>query len=269
MSQPEYNQKTRLAEEAASPFAKARSFAWPVLFAAAGIATYFAGTALLAEAVGARPAADASALNLAIDLGAMGTTGFLWRNENLARDSRLARLSSGANIAALRAQVVDAGDSKQFVTLSDFRSGRGDARRVVLVLAEAEALRASMADAAAAAADVAAADLLAVPVLVQPGGGRLESPLALLAEDGLASRFEPRTIAVPVETDLAAWTNALAQELAKARSQAGDGVAQRGVTILLKKNGRVGTRRLGTPDWSGLAQDVSSRAFAGLDVTNI
>ena len=50
-----YSQKTRLAEEVASPFAKARSFAWPALFAAASIATYFAGTSLLAETAGLRP----------------------------------------------------------------------------------------------------------------------------------------------------------------------------------------------------------------------
>ena len=43
----------------------------------------------------------------------------------------------------------------------------------------------------------------------------------------------------------------------------------RGLTIILKKNGRVGTRRLGMPDWSGLVADVDARAQAGLDVTNI
>ena len=32
------------------------------------------------------------------------TTGYFWRNENAARESRLARLAQGANIAALRAQ---------------------------------------------------------------------------------------------------------------------------------------------------------------------
>jgi hypothetical protein len=39
--------------------------------------------------------------------------------------------------------------------------------------------------------------------------------------------------------------------------------------VLLKKNGRVGTRRLGTPDWQNLAGDVASRGAAGLDITNI
>ena len=115
-----YSQKTRLAEEVASPFAKARSFAWPALFAAASIATYFAGTSLLAEAAGLRPAAGDTALNLGVDLASMAGTGYLWRNENAAREARLARLSQGAIIAALRAQVLGSGDA-QFVRLSDFR----------------------------------------------------------------------------------------------------------------------------------------------------
>lgn len=158
-----YSQKTRLAEEVASPFAKARSFAWPALFAAASIATYFAGTSLLAETAGLRPAAGDTAVNLAIDLAAMAGTGYFWRNENAARESRLARLAQGANIAALRAQVLGSGDA-QFVRLADFRSGRGEARRVVLVVAEETALRASMVEAAAAASQIASADFLVVPV---------------------------------------------------------------------------------------------------------
>jgi len=267
-----YSQKTRLAEELASPFAKARSFAWPALFAAASIATYFAGTSLLAETAGLRPAAGDTAVNLAIDLAAMAGTGTFWRNENAARESRLARLAQGANIAALRAQVLGSGDA-QFVRLADFRSGRGEARRVVLVVAEEAALKASMVEAAAAAPQIAAADFLVVPVLLPGGLSRLASPLALLSEggaDSLASRFESFTaLAVPVEADLAQWQTALAEELKNAKTQAGEEAGARGFTVLLKKNGRVGTRRLGTPDWLNLAGDVASRGAAGLDITNI
>ena len=108
-------------------------------------------------------AAGDTAVNLAIDLAAMAGTGTFWRNENAARESRLARLAQGANIAALRAQVLGSGDA-QFVRLADFRSGRGEARRVVLVVAEEAALKASMVEAAAAAPQIAAADFLVVPV---------------------------------------------------------------------------------------------------------
>ena len=45
--------------------------------------------------------------------------------------------------------------------------------------------------------------------------------------------------------------------------------AARGFTLILKKNGRVGTRRLGLPEWSSLVADVSNRAAAGLDTSNI
>ena len=109
--------------------------------------------------------------------------------------------------------------------------------------------------------------------MLLPGGlSRLASPLAMLSEAGaesLASRFEPLSLAVPVEADLAQWQTALAEELKNAKTQAGDEAGARGFTVLLKKNGRVGTRRLGTPDWRNLVEDVASRAAAGLDTTNI
>ena len=110
--------------------------------------------------------------------------------------------------------------------------------------------------------------------MLLPGGlSHLASPLALLSEggaDSLASRFESFTaLAVPVEADLAQWQTALAEELKNAKTQAGEEAGARGFTVLLKKNGRVGTRRLGTPDWLNLAGDVASRGAAGLDITNI
>ena len=38
---------------------------------------------------------------------------------------------------------------------------------------------------------------------------------------------------------------------------------------MLKKNGKVGTRRLGTPPWEALVADVENRRNAGMDVDNI
>jgi hypothetical protein len=43
----------------------------------------------------------------------------------------------------------------------------------------------------------------------------------------------------------------------------------KGVTIIINKNGKVGTRRFGVPLWSSLVNDVVSREDAGLDVTNL
>ena len=52
LADPTRNQ--RLREEVEDPFAKARLFVWPALFAGAGISSFFAITTLLAEAAGAR-----------------------------------------------------------------------------------------------------------------------------------------------------------------------------------------------------------------------
>ena len=66
----------------------------------------------------------------------------------------------------------------------------------------------------------------------------------------------------------AKWTSALGSDLEQAAKQDPTALT-RGFTIVLKKNGRVGTRRLGTPDWEGLVSDVEMRRGAGLDVVNI
>jgi hypothetical protein len=42
-----------------------------------------------------------------------------------------------------------------------------------------------------------------------------------------------------------------------------------GVTIIIKKNGKVGTRRFGVPLWESLVDDVAMRSEIGLDIRNI
>ena len=57
------------------------------------------------------------------------------------------------------------------------------------------------------------------------------------------------------------WTSALGNELQQAGKQ-DKAIMTRGFTIVLKKNGRVGTRRLGMPDWEGLVSTIESRTRA-------
>ena len=75
-----------------------------------------------------------------------------------------------------------------------------------------------------------------------------------------------RHVAVPLGVDK--WQAVFNEELETAASQDAQ-AASRGLTLILKKNGRVGTRRLGLPAWDALLGDVAARANAGLDVTNI
>ena len=57
-------------------------------------------------------------------------------------------------------------------------------------------------------------------------------------------------------------------ELSNALAQTPEAL-DKGVTIVIKKNGKVGSRRFGVPLWEQITGDVESRAAAGLDVTNI
>ena len=168
----EYTETQKLRAEVESPFAQVRLFAFPALFAAASIATYFAGTALLASAVGAREPSPNGLGDLAIDLGSMGALGFLWRRELGVREARLKRIAFGSKLAALRVFRL-AFDSEgsmragQGVTLADLRRGRGQARRVVVICAPEAALTAALQGACEAASELSASDVIAMQ-LFQP-----------------------------------------------------------------------------------------------------
>lgn len=303
----EFTEVQRLRAEAESPFSQIRLFILPALFAAASIATYFALTGLLASAAGLREASPTAATDIAIDLGSMAAIGALWRRELQARESRLKRIAFGSQLASLRVftLVPDAevglrpGPS---VSLADLRRGRGQARRVVLTCAPEETLRASLAVACASASRLADADYLVVPLLstgdssspaVTPPPLTMMQELASASGAALTEAF-PATNPVKTTTQAqpalpwdealpdaavgwpiamaqsggAAWTSALSAELTQAAKQDAE-IMQRGLTIVLKKNGRVSNRRLGTPDWPSLVEQVEGRKRAGMDVVNI
>mmetsp|Transcript_52068 Transcript_52068/g.169349 ORF Transcript_52068/g.169349 Transcript_52068/m.169349 type:complete len:120 (-) Transcript_52068:111-470(-) len=104
----------------------------------------------------------------------------------------------------------------------------------------------------------------AAPRTAPLGEVRTQPPLPWVADAPDAAGSWP--VAMPQAA--AQWGQALLPELEAAAKQSPT-AAERGLTIVLKKNGRVGTRRLGTPDWQALVDDVGARRAAGLDVTNI
>ena len=324
----EFSQKTKLRGEIENPFAKLRLFALPAAFTAAGIATYFAVTALIAELAGLRPSSPDTFTNLFVDLASAGTIGYFWRREVVAEDKRLRRIDSGAAISSLRVQLLGGSQAGKATKLAELRSGRKDdpfdeaARRVVVVCADEPALAASLAQARTYSRQLVEADLLIVPLLTRPSaaGGdasavELPPPSLIKGDEGGAAGATDH-IALP--QGLSAWSEVLADEQATAAEQDKD-AARRGVTLILKyaqhalayapreaspcakarppahiltptcacarvsvrasvlcmvvyfgrKNGRVGTRRLGLPDWQALVSDVSNRAAAGLDTRNI
>jgi hypothetical protein len=318
----DYTSAERLREEVEAPFAKVRLFTWPVLFGAAGIATYFSATSLFAVAVGARPSSDSGLTDLAIDVGAMAVTGLLWRRELTVRDSRLRRIAFGARLAALRICQLTGASSADgqplppqpgpYASLADLRRGRGQSRRVIIVCAPAHEIRKSIEAAALLTRELLSSDFLVVPLITTyPSGAvastvvpRLEAPPLSLIQQAAGAAVASATGAsggaaaapaaspagtvqtqppLPWDEDApnaagsfpfalaqapGMWSDALGAELEAANKQ--DASAQsRGLTIVLKKNGRVGTRRLGTPNWGNLVADVQQREQAGFDVANI
>ena len=236
----EFSQKTKLRGEIENPFAKLRLFALPAAFTAAGIATYFAVTALVAELAGLRPASPDTFVNLAVDLGSAGTIGYFWRREVVAEDKRLRRIDSGAAISSLRVQLLGGPQAGKATKLAELRSGRKDdpfdeaARRVVVVCADEPALAASLAQARTCSRQLVEADLLIVPLLARVSEGGEASPAELpppnlIKGDGAAGATDH--IALP--QGLAAWSEVLADEQATAAEQDKE-AARRGVTLILK-----------------------------------
>jgi hypothetical protein len=266
MQDPTQNQ--RLREETEAPFAKLRLFAWPVLFAGAGLGTFIASTTLIAEAIGSREAIDGSALNLGIDIAAVISVGALWRNDVASRDTRLRRITAGSAIAALSVLCLADGTSRPLKNLRVGRGEGGDGMRVVIVAATEKALCSTLRQAEELSPRLVESDLLLVPVLLDSSGAtpRAEAPTAaMLTRDSDAAA--PREhLALPQA--LANWQDVLAIELQTALGQDAT-AADRGLTLVLKKNGRVGTRRLGSPDWDAMLLDVAARKQAGLDTVNI
>lgn len=289
-----FSQATKLRGEIEDPFSKVRLFLWPGLTAGAAIATYFGGTSALAELAGLRSASPDTLPNLAIDLAALAGTGFLWRREAVGQDKRLKRIAAGAALASLRVQPLSGPFGGKSVKLSALRSGRTDvddpfeeaSRRVVVCVAQEDALASCLEEARANSDAIADSDLLVVPLLVENGRIELPPPSLVVptaAADGVdtAGSGAPAATAaaaVPASTAAAqhlalaqgvsAWQDVFGQEIEQALQQDETATA-RGLTLILKKNGRVGTRRLGLPGWPSLVGDVGARAGAGLDTRNI
>ena len=85
----------------------------------------------------------------------------------------------------------------------------------------------------------------------------LDTMLAAVPEDNLLH------IGLPIS--ISSWQAVIGREIAQQKKEA----ISKGITIVIKKNGKVGSRRFGVPLWEVLVDDVRQRKEAGLDVSNI
>jgi hypothetical protein len=264
----EFTRKQIIKEEIEAPFRKVRLFIYTALFAAATIGSLITIIKLLAATSGAR-VEDMGELytNLGVNLGGLPVIGLLYKRDIDQQRSLLERIQKGGKLAGLRMKIAT-DDGPLIVKLSDLRTDRGIEKRVVIVAASKELLKTSLQTSIKEAKNLIANDLMIVPLIIDETNGdytlTATSLEAMIPDIENIAEYQHLGLAMV----LGSWNAVIKKELAVAIQQQPEALAK-GVTIIIKKNGKVGTRRFGVPIWEGLVRDVSDRAELGLDVSNI
>lgn len=227
-----------------APFRKVRQFVWIGSAMSAAVGAFVSSLRVIAALSGVRgtqPISE-SATNVAVDIGAIAFFAWAWKAEQDAGAARLERMRRGAAIAALTVEDPVSGKN---LKLSEFR-GRS---RVVIVAAPREQLGRCMADAQAQRDRLAKCRIVVVPLEIQSAAG---------AESGNSGQMTERDIRgswVARPVDLSQWQDWFAKERALGtRAEPSDDNVW---VIILRLDGKVGSRSLGAPKWEQLAGDVA------------
>lgn len=242
-----------MVEEAESPWRKFRYFIYLSLGAAAGLSAFVELPRLAAGLSGINSDLLPNTVNnLAVSAGLFLVLGLLFQRDREAQLKKLEAIRVGGSISALRIMFPGTGER---LRLSDLRSGRGRATRVVILAGPAPVLR----------------DCLTT---AQPIGSRLANNELLLVPVGLPDAETPPLdpalmtgphVALPAGGD---WRRFIDAECARAREQGLDPLRD-GMAVIVKKNGRVGQRIAGMPPLGRIAADVEDRVARGMDVENV
>ncbi|EGB09156.1 DUF3493-containing protein [Aureococcus anophagefferens] len=255
-----YTAKQRLREEIDSPFRKVRLLFFGASTGSAGLAFYFSLLNAFKANAGFRdapPLSDAlqsCGINLVAIVACAAVTYNDWR----AGQANLERIAQGGRLAKL--VVSPAAAPEKRAPLADYRR----TSRVVIACggrAYVETLARRLSadqrpDANTLPEAIESVDMVVVPVLLEAGGLRVGDAAAAWrsTEAGENDRnFDVArsagVVAFPRGPD--AWADYLASEIETASSQGFDPVAK-GLTIIIKKNGRVLRRVSGLPPFDGL-----------------
>ena len=272
-----YTRKQLLRAEAETPFLKVRLFFLAGLLVSAGLSFLTTLPAIIAVSSGVRKG-DMTELgaNLAINAGGIVGIGALIKRDLDNQKTRLDRIVKGGALAALPLKIISKETGTPLIVkLSDLRRDRGIEKRVVIVVAPRELLKTSLDSSISLSGDLDNNDLLVVPLIIDEANSQGEILVNFdnyLVNEVFKSRGEDRDdkkcihLGLPVEAKK--WNEVLQKELDNALKQSKDAL-DKGVTIVIKKNGKVGSRRLGVPIWEQLTDDVQIRKDMGLDTTNI
>lgn len=253
-----YTVKQRLREEVESPFRQVRLFGFGGAAASAALALYFSSLAALKAQMGgfsdAQPL-DQALQSCAINLGAVVICSVLAYRDYKAGEKNLARIAKGGALASL--SVASASSPNDRSTLKEYRRNA----RVVLAAGGkdyiSELSRALNADQREDVnqfpAMLEAVDVIVVPVLLEANGRVADTQTCWLNtmanEEGDRNfNIERANNIIHFPVGSAAWTEYFESELETAKKQGFD-VISKGITITVKKNGKILKRATGQPQW--------------------
>lgn len=259
-----YTAKQRLREEVESPFRTFRLFFFGSSTGSALVALYFSfltvgkATAGFADAPPLNEAIQSVGINVAALLICGGLTYRDWQ----AGEANLARIKQGGALAKL---VVERQDSKKdLATLSDYRRSS----RVLIAAGGRDYIETlcrslnadQLADANVIPQTMASCDVILVPVLLEQAnkdqtrvGDTTSCWLSTQGVEGSDRNFDvsKASSVVGFPRGPVAWAEVLEPEVNTAVGQGFD-VLDKGITLILKKNGKILRRATGQPQWSGL-----------------
>jgi hypothetical protein len=258
-----YTVKQRLREEVESPFRTARLFFFGTSTASAFIALYFSIFTVSKSSAGfsdAPPMSEALQ-SVGINVIALVVCGALTYRDWKAGDANLARIKQGGALAKLVVQRAD--DASDLATLSDFRRNS----RVLIAAGGKEYIRElclalnsdQLANKNTLPKSIEAAEMVVIPVLLDSVAKdtrvgdtatcwKATTPVVDRDANFEVTRADP-VVAFP--RGPSAWAEVLQPEVETAQGQGFD-VLKNGVTLILKKNGKILRRATGQPQWSGL-----------------
>jgi len=258
----------KLRAETEDPFTKVRIFLFGFLAVSALTGAIFIVPRLIGSAFGAPNAAPLASVlgDLATNLTAVAACGAVAYFDLQKEQARERAALEGALVARVR--VLPQGDDERdqgTLKLSDLRAGRSEnSRRPVLCLGDADYCLSCLSSSRSLAEAMESSDFLVVPVVTGEYG------LGKSQELDEAARGVPY-VALPTpgldKKEQQDWADFIEMQQILAKEQGLDD--SKGLVIIVKKNGRIGLRALGCPDWEAMTGDVAARAEAGMDTQNI
>lgn len=257
--------KQRLREEVESPFRKVRLVFFLSSAGSALTALYFSALSALKANMGGysdAPPLEDALTNCAINLGGAIVCAFLAYRDYQAGQSNLSRIAKGGQLAKL-AVSPGSDDDKTLRTLSDYRRNS----RVLICAGGKEyvedickSLNADqLSDENNLPQLLMDVDVLVVPVVLTENGksdisvgdtkATWRETVPSESDRNFDSTRSDAAVAFPWNN--AAWAEYLKSEVETAKKQGFD-VLSKGITITVKKNGKILRRATGTPRWSDL-----------------